>query len=149
MAKKDVQVNEEVVAVEGIKGKVDAMEWITDNGGYPEVGQFTEKKDLQKFYKQLATDILEDWCELEGLTFKPNDDAQIHRMRVAMAILYHHFPKAPAKTKSKSKYAEYPTEDLIKMALDNDVVFEETDSEPIMRMRVIMALRAHGLLEAK
>jgi hypothetical protein len=35
------------------------------------------------------------------------------------------------------------------MAVDNDVPVEVTDNDQIMRMRVIMALRAHGLLEAK
>jgi hypothetical protein len=135
--------------VNTINGKVNAIDWITENGGYPEVGVFEEKKVLQKFYKQLDTEVLEDWAELEGLEFKPcPEQPPIHRMRVAMAILYKHFPKE-TKGKKKSKYSEYSTESLIQMALDNSVPVEPTESEPIMRMRTIMALRAHGVLDAK
>lgn len=130
-----------------INGKVDAMEWITENNGYPEVGVFEDKKWLQKFYKQLPVEVLEDWCSVEGLEYKPCEDSeQIHRMRVCMAILYHHFPKEPAK-KKKAKYADYTMEALMQMCLDNDVPVEFTDSEQIMRMRTIMALRAAGHIQ--
>jgi hypothetical protein len=126
-----------------INGKVVAEDWIADNGGYPEVGDFSDKKMLQKFYKQLDTTILEDWCEVEGLEYKPCPDSeQIHRMRVAMAILYKHFPKETKGKSKESKYKKYSTEELLQMAIDNEVPVEETSSEPIMRMRTIMALRA-------
>jgi hypothetical protein len=135
--------------VNSINGKVNAVDYISENG-YPEVGTFTDQKVLQKFYKQLDTAVLEDWAALEGLEYKPCPDSEpIHRMRVAMAILYKHFPKAPSTSKKKSKYGEYTTESLIAMALDNNVPVEVTDNDQIMRMRVIMALRAHGILEAK
>lgn len=130
-----------------VVGKVDAMEYIAEFGGYPEVGTFTDKKDLQKFYKQLDTDMLEDWCEIEGLTYKPcSDNESIHRMRVAMAILYKHFPKQ-TKEKAKSKYAKYTLEDLLDMAVQNEVAVEETDDERILRMRLIMNLRANKVLD--
>lgn len=135
--------------VNSINGKVNAIDWISENG-YPEVGTFTDQKVLQRFYKQLDTAVLEDWASLEGLEYKPCTDSEpIHRMRVAMAILYKHFPKAPSANKKKSKYGEYTTESLIQMAMDNDVLVEPTENEQIMRMRVIMALRVHGVLEAK
>ena len=129
-----------------IVGKVDAMAYVAEYG-YPEVGVFTDKKDLQKFYKQLDTDMLEDWCEVEGLTYKecPDNDS-IHRMRVAMAILYKHFPKQ-TKAKATSKYAMYTLEDLVNMAVDNGVAVEETDDERILRMRLIMNLRANGIID--
>jgi hypothetical protein len=131
-----------------IVGKVVAEDWIAENNGYPEVGTFEDKKVLQKFYKQLDTDILEDWCSIEGLEYKPCPDSeQIHRMRVAMAILYHHFPKVSKSTKKESKYKKYTTEELLQLAIDNEVPVEETGSEPIMRMRTIMALRAAKVLE--
>ena len=110
------------------------------DGEYPEVGEL-ERKDLQKFYKHLTDVQLEDWLELEGLQFTPNESAPINRMRMCMAILYFHYPKAPAK-KKQSKYAQYSLEDLLTMAIDNDVPVEMTDDERIMRMRTIMALRA-------
>lgn len=135
--------------VNTISGKVNAVDYISENG-YPEVGSFVDQKMLQRFYKQLDTAVLEDWAELEGLTYKPCTDSEpIHRMRVAMAILYKHFPKAPSASKKKSKYGEYTTECLMQMALDNNVLVEPTDNDQIMRMRVIMALRVHGVLEAK
>ncbi|MGL5191223.1 MAG: hypothetical protein ACRC7S_16410 [Cetobacterium sp.] len=130
-----------------VVGKVDAMEYITEFGGYPEVGTFTDKKDLQRFYKQLDTDMLEDWCEIEGLTYKAcTDNESIHRMRVAMAILYKHFPKQ-TKAKATSKYAKYTLEDLVDMALQANVAVEDTDDERIMRMRLIMNLRVNGVIE--
>lgn len=128
-------------------GKVDAMAYIEEFGGYPEVGVFVEKKDLQKFYKQLDTDMLMDWCEVEGLEYNPcEDNESIHRMRVAMAILYKHFPKQ-TKAKAKSKYAQYTMENLVDMALDNGVAVEDTDDERIMRMRLIMGLRANKIID--
>lgn len=114
---------------------------------YPEVGTYTDKKELQKFYKGLTDAQLAEWVELEGLEYTPNDSQPINRMRMAMAILYLHFPKAPAKKKKESKYAKYSLEDLVKLALENDVVFEETSDERIMRMRAIMALRASEVIE--
>jgi len=127
--------------------KIDAPKYVEDNG-YPEVGFFTDKKDLQKFYKQLDITALEDWCAVEGLTYTACEDSEpIHRMRVCMAILYLHFPKAPSAGKKKSKYADYTTEALIQMAVDNDVAVEVTDDMRIMRMRTIMNLRAAGIIE--
>ena len=128
------------------KVKVDAVKVIEENG-YPEVGYFTEKKDLQKFYKQLDDSVLEDWISIEGLEFKPCEDSEpINRMRMCMAILYKHFPKEHSEGKKKSKYAQYTTESLIQMAIDNDVAVEPTDDMKIMRMRTIMALRTAKLI---
>lgn len=125
--------------------KVDAVKYVEEKG-YPEVGAFEDKKALQKFYKQLPTEILEDWCAIEGLEFTPCGDSEpIHRMRVAMAILYKHYPKE-TKGKKKSKYADYTLEDLIQMAVDNDVAIEVTEDNRILRMRAIMALRDAGLI---
>lgn len=114
--------------------------------GYPEVGDFTEKKELQSFYKHLTDEQLAEWVETEGLEYVPNESASINRMRMAMSILYLHFPKAPS-TKKKSKYADYSLEDLMQMAIDNEVVFEDTADERILRMRAIMALRAAGKID--
>lgn len=114
--------------------------------GYPAVGTFSDKKDLQKFYKHLSDEQLVEWMGKEGLEHTPSDSAPINRMRMAMAILYKHYPKAPS-TKKKSKYADYSLEDLMELAMKNDVVFEPTDDDRIMRMRAIMALRAHNIIE--
>ena len=129
-----------------IVGKVDAVAYV-EEFGYPEVGVFTEKKDLQKFYKQLDTETLMDWCAVEGLEYNPcEENESIHRMRVAMSILYKHFPKQ-TKAKKQSKYAQYSLEDLVNMAVDNAVAVEETDDNRILRMRLIMNLRASGVIE--
>ena len=133
MAKR-VQVNKEYV------------QKYVEEKGYPEVGTFEDKKDLQRFYKHLSMEQLHDWLELEGLTYTPCDSEAINRMRACMAILYKHFPKEPAK-KKKSKYADYTLEQLINMAIEHEVPVEPTHDERIMRMRTIMALRAAGHLE--
>lgn len=122
------------------------VEKFMKENGFPEVGHFTEKSDLQKFYKHLSDEQLAEWIELEGLEYTPNESAPINRMRMAMAVLYKHFPKAPSK-KKESKYAKYSLEDLVQLALDNDVPFEDTDDERILRMRAIMALRAAKVIE--
>lgn len=119
--------------------------YVAENG-YPEVGHFEDKADLQKFYKHCTDEQLAEWVDLEGLEYTPNESAPINRMRMCMAILYKNFPKAPS-AKKKSKYADYSLEDLLQLAMDKDVVFESTDDDRIMRMRAIMALRAAGHLE--
>lgn len=126
----------------------DTVQAFVAKHGYPEVGDkaIVDQKWLQKFYKHLDDEQLTEWVGIEGLSYKPADSAPIERMRKCMAILYLHFPKQTA-TKKKSKYAEYSNEQLIQMLLDNDVPCEPTDDERIMRMRAIMALRAHKVIE--
>lgn len=114
--------------------------------GFPEQGHFAEQKDLQKFYKHLSDEQLLEWVQLEGLEFKPAESQPINRMRMAMAVLYSHFPKAPS-AKKKSKYADYSNEQLVELCLEKSVPFEPTEDDRIMRMRAIMALRAHGIIE--
>lgn len=114
--------------------------------GFPEQGHFEDKKDLQKFYKHLTDEQLVEWIALEGLEFNPVESAPINRMRMCMAVLYSHFPKAPS-AKKKSKYSDYSLEDLMTLAVEKDVIFETTDDDRILRMRAIMALRAAGHIE--
>ena len=140
-------MSRKVVEVVGkIAGKVDAKKVIATSG-YPEVGTFSEKKWIQKFYKQLDTDVLVDWCNLEGLTVKPDENEPIYRMRVCMAILYKHFPKvASASKKADSPYKKFTLENLVTLALENDIAVEGTEDEKIFRMRLIMALRANKIV---
>jgi hypothetical protein len=117
---------------------------------YPEVGSFDTEKAMKKFVKGLTDSQLQEWCELEGATWKANDHESINRMRMAMAIKAIHFPDtAPKKgKKSKSKYAQYETEHLVQMALDNDVeVPDDKGDQRILRMYTIMALRKAGIIE--
>lgn len=124
------------------------VEKYVQESGYPEVGTevVAEKANLQKFYKHLTDEQLAEWIELEGLEYNASDSEPINRMRMCMAILYKHFPKAPS-AKKQSKYAQYSLEDLMNLALEKDVVFEDTDDERILRMRAIMALRAAKVLD--
>jgi len=124
----------------------DTVQQYVEKEGYPEAGQFEDRKDLQKFYKQLTNEQLEEWVELEGLEFNPSDSEPINRMRMCMTILYSHFPKAPSK-KKQSKYSKYSLEDLLEMAIEHSVAVEMTEDERIMRMRTIMALRAAGKID--
>lgn len=116
---------------------------------YPEVGDFTEVKALKKYIKALSNEHLTEWVELEGVEYKPNNHESINRMRQAMAINALHFPelvKQP-KAKKKSKYSDYTMEDLVQMALDNDVeVRDAKGDDRIERMYTIMALKEAGLL---
>lgn len=117
---------------------------------YPEIGSFDTEKAMKKYIKGLKDSELQEWCELEGATWKPNDHQSINRMRMAMAIKALHFPDtAPKKSKkSKSKYAQYTTEQLVQMALENDVeVPDDKGDMKICRMYTIMALRKAGIIE--
>lgn len=118
-----------------------------EKNGFPELEIFVEKADLQKFYKKLDTAVLEDWAALEGVEFKPNEHASIHRMRVAQAILFKRFPKPAPKAKQDSPYKKFSTEELVQMAVDHEVPVEATDDLRILRMRLIMSLRAHKIVE--
>jgi hypothetical protein len=128
-----------------INGKVDAMGYIKEHG-IPEVGAFADDKSIKKFYKQLDQATLDNWVQLEGLEYKAcEDQPAIHRMRACMAILYLHFPKQTTP-KKESPYKQYSTEQLVQMALDNEVAFEACEDDKILRMRAIMALRASKVI---
>jgi len=133
---------EEPTATEEVEEEEDSEDLV-----YPEVGDYEDSADLKKFYKKLSVEQLEEWVELEGLEVNPTDSPQIYRMRLCMAILYKHFPKAESKPKSKRKYTQ-TTEELVAMALDNDVeVKDDKGNEQILRMYTIMALKKAGLLD--
>jgi len=114
---------------------------------YPEVGHFESIDDIKKFYKRLSMEQISEWAEIEGLEWKHNDNPGINRMRACMAISNHHFPKKTSG-KKKAKYGHLSTEDLLAMAIENDVEVREPkgDNENILRMYTIMALREAGLL---
>lgn len=114
---------------------------------YPEVGHFDSIDDIKKFYKRLSMEQVMEWADIEGLEWKANDNPGINRMRVCMAISNHHFPKKTSG-KKKAKYGHLSTEDLLAMAIENDVEVREPkgDNENILRMYTIMALREAGLL---
>lgn len=125
----------------------------TDTGKeYPEVGDFEDEKAIKKYTKGLSDAELAEWVEIEGVEYKPNDHQAINRMRMAMAIKGLHFPDTVAKkgsTKKKSKYGDFTTEDLVQMAIDNDIeVRDDKGDMRILRMYTIMALKDAGLLEA-
>ena len=116
---------------------------------FPEVGTVEDPKSLKKIYKGLSEAQLDEWLALEGLTdkVKISGHAPIDRMRKCMAITALHFPPAPKSTKSKSKYADYSTEDLVQMAIDNDIAIKDDKGDVrILRMYAIMALREAGVL---
>lgn len=132
------------------KGESDTPKAPKADVEYPEVGDFKDEKAMKKFIKGLSDESLQEWCILEGAEWKANDHQSINRMRMAMAIKAIHFPDtAPKKSKkSKSKYSAYTTEDLVQMALDNDVeVPDDKGDMRICRMYTIMALKKAGIIE--
>lgn len=117
---------------------------------YPEVGDFKDEKAMKKFIKGLSDESLQEWCILEGAEWKHNDHQSINRMRMAMAIKAIHFPDTAPKAgkKKKGKYSHIPTEELVQIALDNDVeVPDDKGDARILRMYTIMALRKAGHIE--
>jgi hypothetical protein len=116
---------------------------------YPEKGSFKDEKELKKFYKKLTDDQLDEWLQLEGLTYKAcPENAPIERMRKCMSLMAYHFPKAPTTSKKKSKYADLSTEQLMQIATEAGVTVRDDHGDlRILRMYLIMALRDAGLLE--
>lgn len=114
---------------------------------YAAVGTIPDEATFKKHVKPLTDEEVAEWVAKEGLTVKDYGSAPINRMRQIMAIKNLHFPPAPSQPKSKSKYADFSNEQLVQMAIDNDVLFEACDDEKILRMRAIMALRAHKVIE--
>ncbi|MMZ60467.1 hypothetical protein D3C81_961420 [compost metagenome] len=114
---------------------------------FPEVGQFPDEKTFKAHVKPLTMDELQEWAALYELTVKPTDSAPIQRMRLIMAIKEMHFPTPPREPKNRSPYSKWTTEELVQMALDNEIIYEPAEDMKIMRMRTIMALRAHGIIE--
>ena len=116
---------------------------------FPEVGTLESAKELKKLYKGMTDTQLDEWLALEGLTdkVKISGHGPIDRMRKCMAISALHFPPAPKAPKSKSKYADYTTEQLVQMAMDHDIpVKDDKGDVRILRMYTIMALREAGVL---
>lgn len=112
---------------------------------YPEVGAIDEK-GLKKLYKKLSDSQIDEWLELEGLTYKKCDHEAINRMRKCMAITQYHFPKISVPKKA-SKYAEYSTEKLVEMCMENDVMLKDDKGDArILRMYCIMGLREAGVI---
>jgi len=111
---------------------------------YPGLGHFSDQKALKKHIKKMSDSDLEQWAIHLGLTWKPSEHIAINRMRVAMAVNGHMFPKE-AKS-SKSKYSGYTTEQLVVMATESNVEYKPTEDSKILRMRVIMSLREAGYL---
>jgi len=113
---------------------------------YPEVGHFESVEDIKKFYKRLSMEQITEWADIEGLEWKTNDNPGINRMRACMAISNHHFPKKSG-SKKKAKYGHLTTEELLEMAIDNDIeVRDGKGNENILRMYTIMALKQAGIL---
>jgi hypothetical protein len=121
-----------------------------DDIEYPEVGYFKDEKAMKKFYKPLTNAQITEWAELEGVEWKPNEHESINRMRQVMALKAKHFPHLAPKhsAKTKSKYSQYTTEQLVQMALDGEIDVEERSGDMrILRMKTIMALRNAGIIE--
>jgi hypothetical protein len=141
---------EEDSTKKGKRGKtVDAKKYVEENNGYPEKGYFKTEQEIKKFYKQLEPSQIEEWLAVEGLDYKKSDNEPINRMRACMALLYYHFPReSKGSSKKESKYAKYSIEDLLQMALDNNIEVPEGKGDlRIMRMYAIMALKKAGVLE--
>ena len=112
---------------------------------YPVVGS-VDAKALKKVCKAMSDEEIQAWVAHEKLVVKDYGDASINRMRQIMAIKGIYFPETIQKPKEKSKYADYTLEQLVSMAVEGNVPVEVSDNERILRMRTIMALRAHKIL---
>lgn len=107
---------------------------------------FKEFKDLKDFIKDLDTGTLEYIAKGLELSWTPTYHANIHRMRVAMALHRHFFPERfqPKEPKKKARFSDLTTEQLLQIAKEHGLKVDTTDNDHINRMRVIMALKQEG-----
>lgn len=110
---------------------------------------FESLDELKEFIKDIDTATLEYMARGLKIEWSPTYHASIHRMRVALAFQQYFFPELfkPKEPKKKAtKYGDFTTEDLEKLAKDSNVKWNKTGNEPIDRMKLIMALKASGHL---
>lgn len=106
--------------------------------------------ELKEAIKDIDTPTLEYLAKAMGAEWEPTYHANIHRMRVAQAVHRVFFPdlfQPKEAKKKKGKYGDLTTEQLMGMAKENKVKWDQSGNEPIDRMRLIMALKASGHLE--
>lgn len=110
--------------------------------------EFESLEELKEFIKDFDTPTLEYMAKGLGLTWKPTDHKNIHRMRIAMAMHEHYFPKKdnPKSSSKGGKYKDYTTEDLEKLLDDNGVEYKTFEDANIHRMRLVMTAKKHSLL---
>lgn len=112
------------------------------------IPKFKDLQDLKNFIKDIDTPTLEFMARGIGLTWSPTYHASIHRMRIALAMQRYFFPElfVPKESGNKSKYGNYTTADLEKLAKENKVKWSKTSNERINRMKLITALKSSGFL---
>ncbi|AGR46816.1 hypothetical protein SHANETTE_145 [Bacillus phage Shanette] len=113
------------------------------------IPEFKALKEFKDWYKDIDTQTVEYFAKALGLTWTETEHANIHRMRISMAMQRFFFPemfKPKEGKKKKAKYGDLSTEDLFKMVAANKLDVKKTNNNPIDRMNAIMALKKAGKL---
>lgn len=111
--------------------------------------KFEDLEELKEFIKEMDTPTLEYLARGMELDWLPTYHANIHRMRIAMAMHRYFFPELfePKESKKKTKYADMTTEHLMEVLEEHGLNLEKTDNEAINRMKAIMLLKKEGHIE--
>jgi hypothetical protein len=110
--------------------------------------EFEDNEELKEFIKDIDTPTLEYLATGLGLEWNPTYHANIHRMRIAMAIQKHFFPELfqpKDSKKKKAKYGDYDTDTLYQMVTESELEVKRTGNDPIDRMKAINALKKAGI----
>lgn len=104
--------------------------------------KFKDLEELKEFIKDLDTPTLEYFAKGLELTWTPTYHANIHRMRIAMAMHRYFFPEMfqPKEPKKKARFSDMSTDELVKQAKEVDKNLEVTKNDRINRMKAIMVL---------
>jgi hypothetical protein len=150
------EVSEEVETVEEDDEEPQMISYVRDedimNTKEEILEQLPEFKTLKEFkdwYKDIDTQTVEYFAKAIGLTWTATEHANIHRMRISMAMQRFFFPemfKPKEGKKKKAKYGDLSTDDLFKMVTANKLDVKKTNNVPIDRMNAIMALKKAGKL---
>lgn len=111
--------------------------------------KFESLEELKEVISDLDTTTLEYLATGMQLEWNPTYHKNIHRMRIAVAIQKHFFPEKFKKTpkENKAKYGDYSTDELFKMAEENNIEVKRSGNEKIDRLQVITKLKKDGHLE--
>jgi len=116
---------------------------------------FAEESDLKNYIKGTDFSELVSWAKSLNLEWKDAGEGleSVTRMRLAMAIKAHYFPRDIGDSQSATdsepkspKYEGYSDKDLIKLLKQHKIEHKSITNASINRMQMIMKLKKAGVI---
>lgn len=100
------------------------------------------KKELRNLTTTQLIDVVK---EIGGNVWETLKDDTIRRMRLVMELKGYYYPQYKVVAKQKSPWTAVTTDKLLETAKAKGAVYKDCADEKILRMRVIVALKAFGV----